>query len=593
MPRIFKQADDELLFRKRHSLSHVLAQVVLEFWPEAQLGIGPPTKDGFYYDFLLPVSLTDRDLRAIETRMREIVKQGHRFSSRVISIEEGEKLFKNQKFKLELIELISSGKLDENASGEQGAVDKLSIYQHSSFIDLCRGPHVESLSEIDENSFCLTKVAGAYWRGDETREMLQRIYGYAFHTQEDLANYVQKIEDAKKYDHKVLGQSLKFFSVCENVGPGLILWLPKGALVRYLIEEKIRQRLFGHGYRFVHTPHIGKSILWETSGHLDNYRENMFPEMIVENDSYFLKPMNCPFHIEIFRTLVQSYKDLPLRLAEFGSVYRYERSGTLHGLTRVRGLTQDDGHIFCSAEQIKSEICSVLNLINGLLQEFNFNNPQFYLSTRPKDFSVGSDEIWQTSEQSLIDALDDLNLNYYVEEGGGAFYGPKIDVKVNDCFDREWQISTVQLDFNLPVRFGIYYTDSDGKKKHPIMIHRALLGSLERFFGLLLENYKGELPFWLSPEQIRLVTVSDKFNQFALELQGKLCHKFRVSIDASAERLSAKIRDAELEKVPAIITIGKKEIEERVFPVRLRQTSELKFIKEDELISYFSSFLHN
>lgn len=575
MPRIhYKRTEDSDIYKKRHSASHVLAQAVLELFPEAQLGIGPATEEGFYYDFLLPRSLTQEDLEKIEKRMKEVIKEGHEFVYQEIDIEQAKQMFCNQRYKIELI----------NELAERG--ERLSIYKHGDFFDLCKGPHTESLKNLNPDGLKLLHVAGAYWRGDENRDMLQRIYGTYFDSAELLKQWLNDREEAQKYDHKNLGRQLRLFTVSQSVGSGLIIWLPQGATLRRLIEEFNRDLVLANGYRLVYTPHIGKADLWKQSGHLDHYRDSMFPAMRFDNDEYFVKPMNCPFHIQIYKELVKSFRDLPLRLAEYGTVYRYERHGTLNGLTRARGFTQDDGHIFCTAEQLEGELCNLLDIANAVLQRFDFSEYTIYVSTKPGNY-VGDDQIWEEAERKLMKVLDDKNLYYYVDEGGGAFYGPKIDIKVKDSFSREWQLTTIQLDFNLPKKFNLDYIDSSGEQKAPIMIHRAFFGSIERFIGVLIEHYKGNFPFWLAPEQIRLLPVSEKFNEYAksvaVTLQG-----YRLTIDDGSERLGYKIRRAELDKVPYMLILGEKEQSTNTVSVRSKERGDLGSIAIDKLRDFFT-----
>lgn len=577
MPRISNNLSENDLYRKRHSVSHVLAQAVLEIFPSAQLGIGPAIKDGFYYDFLLPEPLNPEKLVTIEARMLEIIKEGHPFIYEQISYDKARELFSSQRFKTELIEELR----------ERG--ETISVYRDGKFYDLCKGPHAKSLKEINPDGVKLLKVSGAYWKGDENREMLQRIYGTYFDTKEELEDWLKKREEAEKYDHRTLGKNLRLFTISEQVGPGLILWLPKGATLRKVVETLIHEILIENGYKFVYTPHIGKSNLWEISGHLEHYRENMFSSMIVDNDEYFVKPMNCPFHIQIYNEMVKSFRDLPLRLAEFGSVYRFEKSGVLHGLTRVRGFTQDDGHIFCTDSQLEEEISSVVDISLSVLKKFKFTDFSVYISTKPDKFA-GDEKLWKHAEEVLEKVLDRFNINYYVDEGGGAFYGPKIDIKIEDSLGREWQLTTIQLDFNLPVKFKLEYTASDGSKKTPIMIHRAIFGSLERFIGVLIEHYRGNLPFWLAPEQIRLISVSEKHNPY-LNLVKENLAEFRYSVDETNERLSYKVRKAEEEKIPYVIIVGAKEEQSRTVSVRSKKDGDLGNVALDDVKQFFDEKL--
>ncbi len=576
MPIIQTQEDKSILFKKRHSASHALAQAVLEIFPGAQLGIGPATDDGFYYDFLLEEKITPEHLPIIEQRMKEIIKQGHDLIYEEIPDEEKAKaLFKNQRFKVELIEDIKN-------KGE-----KISIYRQGDFYDLCKGPHVKSFKDLNPDGIKLLKVAGAYWKGDETREMFQRIYGTYFDKKEELTDYLEKLSQAEKYDHRVLGKQLKIFMISQSIGAGLVTWLPKGAQIKHTLETMLRKILTEYGYVFTSTPHIGKAELWNTSGHLDHYQENMFPQMVFDNEAFFLKPMNCPFHIEVFRTVVQSYRDLPLRLAEFGTVYRYERSGTLHGLTRVRGFTQDDAHIFCSRDQLFDELSALIEMCFKILHIFKFQNLKIYLSTKPNN-STGDTEIWSFSEEILKRVLDDKGIYYYVDWGGGAFYGPKIDLKAEDNLGREWQLSTIQLDFNLPEKFKISFTNKNNQPERPIIIHRAILGSMERFIGVLLEHFKGNLPFWISPEQMRIITVSESHIPYAEEI-AQILKNFRLTKDYSAEKLGFKIRNAEVDKIPCMIIIGDKEESSKTVSVRFKGAKTSEVILADNLYDFFKN----
>ena len=530
-----KKQKDQDLEKLRHSCAHVMAQAVLSMFPEAKLGIGPAIEDGFYYDFDLPRSLTPDDLEEIEARMREIIKGKHPFVRREVSREEARKLFADQPYKLELIEEMPEGEV-------------ISIYTQDTFTDLCRGPHLEHTGQIPLDGFKLLSVAGAYWRGDERRPMLQRIYGTAFATKEELDEYLWRLEEAARRDHRKLGQELDLFSTSEDVGAGLILWHPKGALIRYLIEDFWRQEHLRWGYEFVYSPHIGKAKLWEISGHLNFYRENMYSPMDIEGQEYFIKPMNCPFHVMIYKSRTRSYRELPLRWAELGTVYRYERSGVLHGLMRVRGFTQDDAHIFCTPAQIEDEVLEVLRFSLEMLRAFGFEEFQIYLATMPEKH-VGEPERWEQAQNSLRKAIEAEGLPYEVDEGGGAFYGPKIDIKIKDALGRLWQCTTIQFDFNLPERFDMTYVGEDGKEHRPYMVHRALLGSLERFFGILVEHYGGAFPVWLAPVQAVLIPIADRHVEYAYGVANRLKEAgLRVEVNDSSDRMQAKIRDAQMQK---------------------------------------------
>ncbi|HDH10093.1 MAG TPA: threonine--tRNA ligase [Chloroflexi bacterium] len=560
-----KQKDQDLE-KLRHSCAHVMAQAVLSLFPGAKLGIGPAIEDGFYYDFDLPRSLTPDDLEEIEARMREIIKGKHPFVRREISREEARKLFADQPYKLELIEEMPEGEV-------------ISIYTQDTFTDLCRGPHLEHTGQIPLDGFKLLSVAGAYWRGDERRPMLQRIYGTAFATKEELDEYLWRLEEAARRDHRKLGQELDLFSTSEDVGAGLILWHPKGALIRYLIEDFWRQEHLRWGYEFVYSPHIGKAKLWEISGHLNFYRENMYSPMDIEGQEYFIKPMNCPFHVMIYKSRTRSYRELPLRWAELGTVYRYERSGVLHGLMRVRGFTQDDAHIICTPEQIEGEILGCLDLTLHLLRAFGFEEYEIVLSVRDpehKEKYIGDDAMWEMAEGSLVKALEQRGLSYTRAEGEAVFYGPKIDIKIKDALGRAWQCTTVQFDFNLPERFDMTYMGPDGKEHRPYMVHRALLGSMERFFGVLIEHYGGAFPVWLAPVQVRIIPIADRHNDYAYKLRDELKKaELRVEVDDSAERMQAKIRQAQLEKIPYMLVVGDREMANGTVSLRLRTEEDL------------------
>lgn len=557
----------------RHSTSHVLAQAVLQLFPTAKLGIGPAIDDGFYYDFDLDRPLTPADLTQIESEMRKIIQKDQPFEHFELPKESAIQLMQqnNQPLKIELIQDLS---------------DKtLSFYKNDQFTDLCIGPHVQSTGEIPV--FKLLKVSGAYWRGSEKNKMLQRIYGTVFQTQAELDAYLFKQEEAEKRDHRTLGKELDLYSTADEVGPGLVLWHPKGARVRYLIEEYWKKEHFKAGYELVSTPHIGRALLWETSGHLGFYRENMYNAMDVEDQPYFIKPMNCPFHIQIYKTKHHSYRDLPIRWAELGTVYRYERSGVLHGLMRVRGFTQDDAHIICTPEQMTEEIDRVLKFCMKILNKFGFTQYKFYLSTQPKEKSVGDTSLWVNAQKALESTLNQLGCVYEVDEGGGAFYGPKIDLKIQDAIGREWQCSTIQFDFNLPERFDMTYIGSDGNKHRPYMIHRALMGSLERFFGILIEHYAGKFPLWLAPAQVKILTINDAVLDYGKQIQDALnTADIRTETDFSSEKLGHKIRQGIQEKVPLLAIIGGKEMADHKIAIRSRDNGDLGLLSVSELITY-------
>ena len=550
----------------RHSTSHVMAQAVLEMFPEARLGIGPPIEDGFYYDFDLPRSLTPEDLTAIETRMREIIQGAHPFVRREVSREEALKLFADQPYKLELIE-------------EMGEDEVISTYTHDGFTDLCAGPHLEHTGQIPPDGFKLLSIAGAYWRGDERQPMLQRIYGTVWPSHEALEAYLQRQEEIEKRDHRRLGKELDLFSIHPELGAGLILWHPKGGLIRAIAEDFWHQEHLKWGYDLVYSPHIGRAWLWGTSGHLDFYRENMYSPLDIEGQEYYLKPMNCPFHIMIYKSRRRSYRELPLRWAELGTVYRYERSGVLHGLLRVRGFTQDDAHIFCRPDQIEDEILGCLDLTLHLLSSFGFREYEVALSVRDpehKEKYIGDDAMWEEAEGSLLKALERRGLPYTRMEGEAVFYGPKIDIHIKDVLGRLWQLTTIQFDFNLPERFDMAFVGEDGREHRPYMVHRALLGSMERFFGILIEHYGGAFPVWLAPVQAVLIPIADRHNEYARQVQQRLQEAgLRVEVDDRSERMSAKIRDAQLQKIPYMLVVGDREVAEGTVAVRLRTEEDL------------------
>ena len=563
----------------RHSLAHILAYAVQELYPGTKFGIGPAIENGFYYDFDLSKSLTPEDLpkvaeskasspplaslRVIEDKMRELIKQDIIFKKKKITKKEAQKIFKDQPYKLELINELKK--------------DEITIYESGDFIDLCKGPHIKSTKEINPGAFKLTKIAGAYWRGNEKNPMLTRIYGVAFQTKKELDNFLFKEAEAEKRDHRVLGQKLELFSFDEEIGAGLPLWHPRGAILRKIIEDYLYQELTSQGYQWVVTPHIANLKIWKTSGHWDLYRESMYSPIKIDQDEYLLKPMNCPFHVKIYQSKIRSYKDLPLYLAELGTVYRYERSGVLHGLTRVRGFTQDDAHIFCTPDQISQEITKLLKSGLKILKTFGFKDWEIYLSTRPEKYA-GNLKSWQKATNSLKYVLKKLKLKYQIDPGGGVFYGPKIDLKIKDSLGRLWQCTTIQVDFNLPERFNLNYIDQNGKKKRPIMIHRALLGSLERFIGVLLENYAGALPLWLSPEQIWIIPVGSRHEKYAQKVKKELS-SFRIKVRSQNETVSKKIREGELQKIPYLLVVGDKEMKTKSVRVRERKKGDIGMIK--------------
>lgn len=585
--------EDSELYRIRHSSAHVMAQAVLEMIPEAKYTIGPPIEDGFYYDFDLPRTLTPEDLESLEKRMRGIISGNFDFKKQVVSADEARRIFNDQPYKLELISGLEAGGVDEYGEPIDEKVE-ISIYQQDDFIDLCRGPHVDNTSNINPDAIKLLNVAGAYWRGDEKNPMLQRIYGTAWKTSKDLEEYLWRLEEARKRDHRKLGKELDLFSVSEDVGPGLILWHPKGGMIRKIAEEYCMQEHEKGGYDFVYSPHIGKSSLWETSGHLDWYKENMYSPLDIDEQKYYLKPMNCPFHVHIYKSQLRSYRDLPLRYAEWGTVYRYERSGVLHGLLRVRGFTQDDAHLFCRPDQMPDEIDRVLQFSLNILRAFGFSDFQAYLSTRNPQKSAGDPEQWVAPTQALQMALEKSAIPYQVDEGEATFYGPKIDLKVKDALGREWQLSTIQFDFILPERFGLKYIGEDGAEHQPYMIHRALLGSMERFMGVLIEHFSGAFPVWLAPVQAVVIPITDKHLDYAYKIGEKLKEEnIRVEVDDRSERMNAKIRQAQLQKIPFMLVVGDREIEAGTASVRLRTEENLGALPVEEVIKRVQQDIKN
>ncbi|MCA6573063.1 MAG: threonine--tRNA ligase [Pseudanabaena sp. M57BS1SP1A06MG] len=585
---ILRQADTEKLARIRHTCSHVMAMAVQKLYPDAKVTIGPATENGFYYDFDRQEPFAPSDLKAIAKEMKRIIKWNQPLVRQELPrpemLAEIEKL--NEPYKIELLAAIPEG---QNISRYFiGDPDK---FEKQPWWDLCAGPHLESTGDIHPEAFALESIAGAYWRGDEKNPMLQRIYGTAWETPEQLQAYQAMLEEAKRRDHRTIGKDLQLFSIQEDAGGGLVFWHPKGAIIRNTIETFWKETHAQNGYEAVTTPHMANLDLWKISGHNDFYRDSMFQPMEVEHQVYQLKPMNCPFHVLIYKDTLHSYKEFPIRYAELGTVYRYERSGTMHGLMRVRGFTQDDAHIFCTEEQIESEILGVLNLAELILSTFGFENYEINLSTRPEKY-VGSDAIWEKSTEALKQALNHKGWNYVVDEGGGAFYGPKIDIKIEDAIGRRWQCSTIQLDFNLPDRFEMEYVGEDGVRHQPIMIHRALFGSVERFIGVLIENYAGDFPLWLAPVQARLIAVSDGQMAYAEEVATKMkAAGLRVQLDYSGDRMAKQIRKAELEKVPVMAVIGAKEVEAGTLSIRSRKNGELGAISVDEAISKMKSVI--
>jgi threonyl-tRNA synthetase len=579
--------NDEELLRIRHSSAHVMAMAVQRIFPEAQVTIGPWIDSGFYYDFFFPErtdeesgetiparKLSEQDLKDVKKAMDKIIGKDYPISREDVSREEARRRIEKigEPFKLEILDSIKTEPITLYHIGDE-------------WWDLCAGPHVDSTGKLPKKAIQLQSVAGAYWRGDENREMLQRIYATAWKDPQQLKQYKKMLEEAKKRDHRMLGKKLDLFSIQEDAGGGLVFWHPKGSKVRRMIEDFWKDAHIQDGYDVVYSPHIANIDLWKTSGHFDFYRADMFDQMDVENEQYQIKPMNCPFHCLMYKDELRSYRDLPFRWAELGTVYRYERSGTLHGLMRVRGFTQDDAHIFCLPEQLQDEIVGVLDLTETILSRFGFDKYDVMLSTRPEK-SVGSDEIWDAATVALEGALKVKGWDYNVDEGGGAFYGPKIDLKIRDAIGRQWQCSTVQCDFNLPERFGLEYASADGTRERPIMVHRAIFGSIERFFGILIENCSGDFPLWLAPTQLKLLPVTDAVHEYCNEIAAKaLKMGLRIEVDRGSERLAKQIRNAEQARIPVMAVVGMKEMESNSLAVRSRKLGDLGSFEVEDLLS--------
>ena len=565
---------DDRRYRIRHSAAHLLADAVLELFPGAKYAIGPPVEDGFYYDFDVPQPFTPGDLEQLEAVMRERVARDLPFEMAEVTRAGAQTLFAEQPYKQDII-----GRLPEG--------EPITTCRHGGFLDLCRGRHVESTGRVA--AFKLLTTAGAYWRGDERNPMLQRVYGSAWESEEALEEHLRQLREAAQRDHRRLGRELDLFSTSETVGPGLVLWHPKGARVRSLMEQVWREEHDRRGYEPVYSPHVGKGALWATSGHLDFYRESMYDAMDVEGQEYFAKPMNCPFHIQIYQSAKRSYRELPVRYTELGAVYRYERSGVLHGLLRVRGFTQDDAHIFCTPEQVEDEVVGVLDFAFHLLGVFGFDDYDVFLSTRPEK-AVGDEGDWELATEALRRALERQEVEYLVDEGGGAFYGPKLDIKVRDAIGRSWQCTTIQFDFNLPQRFGLTYVGADGAEHRPYMVHRALFGSLERFFGILIEHYAGAFPTWLAPVQAVVIPIADRHLDYARCVRDCLVTRgIRADLDDSNERMNAKLRDAENMKTPYMIIIGDKEEDEGLLTIRSRAGEDLTALEIDKVVEIVCS----
>ena len=564
---------------RRHSAAHMMARAIMDLFENVQVDIGPATDEGFYYDFDLPHRISTEDFPKIEAEIARLIALDEPFVRKEVSADEAKQLLAGQQYKLErLADVVADGVA-------------ISTYTVGDYVEMCRGPHVEHAKQIGVVK--LMKVAGSYYRGDEKNKMLQRVYGIIAKDEAEMKEILERAEEAKRRDHRILGKQLKLFAINDTVGPGLAHWLPRGARVRVAIENYWRQKHYEAGYEVVYTPHVGKSNLWETSGHLSFYKDGMFPVMHVQegegNDAYiqdyYVKPMNCPFHIQCYQFEKRSYRDLPIRYCELGTVYRYEKDGVRHGMFRVRGFTQDDAHIFCTPEQIVQEIKDTVEFAKKMLGKFGFHDIQAYLSTKPAK-AVGDPARWEQATQSLRDALDQEGMSYEVDEGGGAFYGPKIDMKIKDALGRPWQLGTVQFDFNLPERFHLTYVGDDGKEHQPYMVHRALLGSIERFFGILIEHYAGAFPLWLAPEQVRVLPISDKALDYAKKTQAALkAAGFRVEVDSSAEKLGAKIREATLMKVPYQVVVGPRDEANGTISVRSRTDGDLGAMKLEDLVA--------
>ncbi len=580
--------EDSKLYRIRHSTAHIMAQAVLERFPSAQIAIGPPIEDGFYYDFELPRALTPDDLEAIEKRMRKIIKGGFSFARKEVSADEARALFADQKYKIELIDGLEQGGTDEYGNPVEGPVT-ITTYTQDSFEDLCRGPHVDNTKEINPAAVSVTfrEPAGAYWRGDENREMLTRIYGTAWETSEQLEEYLHMLEEAKKRDHRVLGQKLGLFVIDPLVGKGLPLWKPNGAIVREALTDFLREAQFEAGYEPVVTPHIGSLDLYRTSGHYPYYSDSQYDPLKVDDEEFLLKPMNCPHHCMIYKSDKHSYRDLPLRMAEFGTVYRYEQSGELQGLTRVRGFTQDDAHLFVTPEQLLDEFIGVADLIKTIFTTLNMSDFRTRVGTRDPDSDkyVGDPASWEKATESIIEACERMGLNYVVEEGEAAFYGPKLDFIVRDVLKREWQLGTVQVDYNLPERFELEYIGADGQPHRPIMIHRAPFGSLERFMAILIEHFAGAFPAWLAPVHAVLIPIADRHIPYALDIAAKLkARGLRAKVDDSSNRMGNKIRLAQEQKVPYMLIMGDRDVEAGQVSVRLRTGEDLGAMPVDDFV---------
>lgn len=579
--QLYKETE---LYRIRHSAAHVMAEAVLSLFPEAKLAIGPPIEDGFYYDFDLgkdengkPITFSPEDLDAIEKRMKTLLKQNAKFEKSSKSVDEALDFFADEPYKVELIQELAAGKVDENGEAINDPVDEVGIYKHREFADLCRGPHVDSIKRIRANAVKLLRTSGAYWRGDEKRAQLQRIYGTAWHNRIELDAYLKRLEEARKRDHRRLGKELQLFHISPTVGSGLPLWLPKGTILRESLEDFLRQAQLERGYLPVITPHIAKIDLYKTSGHYPYYKDSQYTPIDVDGEKFILKPMNCPHHIEIYKSEPKSYRDLPYRLAEFGTVYRYEQSGELTGLTRVRGFTVDDSHLFVTPEQLEEEFINVVKLIEYVFDSMGFEDYRARLGTNDpeSDKYAGNPEMWENGVRAIQKAADHVGINYSLEPGEAAFYGPKLDFIFRDVLKREWQLGTVQVDFWLPERFELEYTGEDGQKHRPVMIHRAPFGSMERFVGILIEHFNGAFPLWLAPLQAIIIPITDQHVEYGEKVAEQLRSVgFRAEVDSSSSRMNAKIREAQLQKVPYMLIVGDRERDSNSIAVRTRNNED-------------------
>ncbi len=571
--------EDSRLYRIRHSMAHVMAEAMLERFPEAKIAIGPPIEDGFYYDFDLPRPVTDEDLAWVEKRMKKIIGGAHDFIVREVSPDEAREIFKDQPYKIELINDLEAGRVDENGNQIAEAADTITVYTQDTFTDLCRGPHVANTKELNAKAFSIRfkPPAGAYWRGDENREQLTRIYGTAWETPEELKDYLHRLEEAKRRDHRVLGDKLGLFTFSPLVGKGLPLWKPRGAILRDTLERWLRQVQIDHGYDPVVTPHVGNLDLYRTSGHYPYYADSQYNPIQVDDEEFLLKPMNCPHHIMIYKSEMRSYRDLPVRFAEFGTVYRYEQSGELQGLTRVRGFTVDDAHLFVTPDQLLDEFKDVVRLTQYVFDALGLTDFRARVGTRDDgDKWVGDEALWDKATNAIIQACEELGLPHYVEEGEAAFYGPKLDFIFRDVLKREWQLGTVQVDYNLPERFELEYVAPNNVRERPVMIHRAPFGSLERFIGILIEHFDGAFPAWLAPVQVMMIPVADRHFDYADSIAAQLKqHGLRVEVNKGKARIGGKIREAREQRIPWMLIVGDKDVENQTVSLRLRTDEDL------------------